>query len=147
MMNENKSFKPVTLVYHVTRLENVEAIEREGLQADADGNIYAFTDLLVADCIASTQVFANPYALFCIRPSGIEGPLFADNVAELSSPLHCVIQQDCIAPEYLWYLGTMSVQQDNLTPWQWMSKARMGLSRSQIEAAYCNACQVNGGLR
>lgn len=144
-MTVKTPFEPVTLFYHVTHLKNVEIIEREGLRADVDGNIYAFTDMLVADNIARSQVFANPYALFQICPSGIVGNMFVDDVAEFSSPLHCIIQQDRIEPRYLRYLGTMAVQDNTLTPWQWMVCATRKLTRHQIEAAYGNAREMKEG--
>jgi len=135
-MVADRPFSPTTFLYHVTHPDNVESIEREGLQAGGDGRIYAFTDLLVADNIACGQVFANPYSLFRICPGGITGDLLADDVAEFSAPFHCVIRQDRIAPEHLRYLGTMHVQEGILTPWQWMIHGMRGLSRSQIESMF-----------
>ena len=141
-MRKNKPFKPVTMFYHVTPPENVAAIEREGLRANEEGTIYAFTDLIVADCIAEGQVFSDPYALFAILGSGVNAPLLADEVAEMSSPLHCVIRQDRIEPRHLCYLGTWPVYREGLTPWQRMRFALMGLSHVEVEAMEGDARRV-----
>lgn len=133
---QRKPFEPIVLFYHLTRPENLEQIEREGLRANAEGDIFAFTDWIAADTIAANQTGANPYALFRIHPSGITGDLFTDEVAELSAPLQCIIRQDRIESQFLDYLGIWPVRED-LTPWQHLVYAQMGMSRQHIEAMIC----------
>jgi len=132
-------FEPATLFYHVTRPEHLASIERDGLRADADGNIFAFTDLIVADTIAAEQVFADPYALLWIAGSGIKGRLYADDVAESCRQFQCIIRQDRIDPRYVHYLATMTVQRDALTPWQRLRDANRGITRQQSEAMFREA--------
>lgn len=128
-----RTFKPPTLLFHLTRPENLETIERDGLWPDSEGNIFAFTDLIVADSIAAEQVFADPYVLLWIHPHGINGKLYADDVAELSHRFQCIIRQERIEPQYVHYLATMRVQTDTLTPWQRLVDASRGYSRQQSE--------------
>lgn len=128
-----RTFKPPMLRFHLTRPENLEPIERDGLRADSEGNIFAFSDLIVADSIAAEQVFADPYVLLWIHPHGINGKLYADDVAEGSHRFQCIIRQERIEPQYVHYLATMRVQTDALTPWQRLLDASRGFSRQQSE--------------
>lgn len=131
-----RTFKPPMLLFHLTRPENLESIERDGLRADSEGNIFAFTDLIVADSIAAEQVFADPYVLLWIHPHGIDGRLYADDVAEGSHRFQCIIRQERIEPRYVHYLATMRVQTDALTPWQRLVDASRGFSRQQSEEMF-----------
>lgn len=128
-----RTFKPPMLLFHLTRPENLELIERDGLRADSEGNIFAFTDLIVADSIAAEQVCADPYVLLWIHPHGINGKLYADDVAEWSQRFQCIIRQERIEPQYVHYLATMRVQTDTLTPWQRLVDASRGVIREQSE--------------
>lgn len=131
-----RTFKPPMLLFHLTRPENLESIERDGLRADSEGNIFAFSDLIVADNIAAEQVFADPYVLLWIHPYGINGKLYADDVAEGSHRFQCIIRQERIEPRYVHYLATMRVQTDALTPWQRLLDASRGFSRQQSEEMF-----------
>lgn len=127
-----RPFNPGMLLYHVTRVEHVESIKREGLRADAEGNIFAFTDLIVAETIAANQVCANPYALFWIHPKGVVGEMCADDVAEFAARFHCIIRQDRIDPEFVHHIGTMLVNQGAPTPWDRLIWAMKGISCPEV---------------
>jgi len=128
-----RTFKPPMLLFHLTWPDNLERIESEGLRADSDGNIFAFTDLIVADSIAAYQVFTETYALLWLHPRGITSKLYADDVGELTRRFQCIIRQERIEPRYVHYLGTMRVQTDRISPWQRLLDASRGLTRQQSE--------------
>jgi hypothetical protein len=143
-----RRFQLSTNLYHITRPEHVEAIEREGLRADDEGNIFAFTDLMVADTIARAQVFADPYALLWVQADGIiKGKVFADEVSEFSAPFQCIIRQPIIPARFVHYLGTMALQPDPLTPWQRLVHARLGMTRRQSEEWRCAVLSAQGGAQ
>jgi len=81
LIKEKIVYIPGVQFYHVTRPENIEAIEAKGLLGNSNNQIFAFTDLLVADCIAESQVFVDPYVEFHIQLAGITGDLWPDDVA------------------------------------------------------------------
>ena len=130
-----REFKSCTLLYHLTPPKYVEQIEREGICAD-EGNIFAFTDLIAASSIAMNQVGADPYAVFWIEAKGITGKLYADDVAESTRRLQCIIRQERIEPQFVHYLGTMALDRNTLAPWQRLLDASRGFSRQQSEAMF-----------
>ncbi len=133
------------LFYHITRPENVEAIECEGLRADPEGNIFAFSDLIVADAIARNQIFADPYVVFWIRSDGIIGEVCADDVAESCRRFQCIIRQEHIEPEHLCYLATMKVETETLTPWQRLWDAACGIPREESEDLWRSVRSLQAG--
>ncbi len=72
-------------LFHLTPIENVESIQKHGLKADEDGEIFVFTELWVADTIVTNQVFAKHYAVFEMKAKGISGKIGPDEVAESSA--------------------------------------------------------------
>ena len=134
-----RPFRPCTLFYHVTRPECVAPIEREGLKADSDGYIRLCTDLIAADAVAANQVFADPYVVFWLQPAGITGALYADDAAESTRQLQCVLRQERVKPQSVHYLGTLALVRDVMTPWMRLLDASRGFSRQQSEAMFAEA--------
>lgn len=99
-------------LYHLTPAENLEAIQRTGIVADTEGNIFAFTDMLVANEIAKNQVFTCRYAVLEIDRKGVVGRLRPDQVAEFSSGYHRIIRQAKIFPEFCQHVGTFDTNYD-----------------------------------
>jgi len=110
----------VTMLYHLTDPRNIDSITREGLRANDDGEIYLFTELVIANTLAVNQVCLREYALFQIDPEGITGGLHKDDVAELSAPYQRIVRQDGIDPRYIQYVGTRDSVTDRPTEWDYM---------------------------
>lgn len=109
--------------FHITAPENVSAILKEGLKANADGEIFLFEiatfptiiagkDLQpiqvvesVENHIAKNQIFLERYAVLGIDADGINGELEADNVAELCAKYQYIARQDIIKPEFITLIG------------------------------------------
>jgi hypothetical protein len=62
-----------SVLFHLSRVVNLESILCDGLRANEGGDIFAFTDMVVANTIALNQVFAERYAVFAIDPKGVTG--------------------------------------------------------------------------
>lgn len=88
-------------LYHVTRPESVAAILKLGLRANAEGHIFALTDLAFVINIAQLQIFIPAFAVLKIAPKGITGKVGPDDVGELTAPWHRIIHQDVIKPKFL----------------------------------------------
>ena len=132
----------VDICYHLTPAENLEGIEREGIVANDEGQIFAFTDMLVANTIACNQVGIKNYAVFAILPAGITGIVSPDDVAELSAPWQKIVMQDRIDPEHLLYLGKHKVETISSTPWTYAQWALSGLDRQGAEAIIAEIAQL-----
>lgn len=102
-------------LYHITDPKNKEAIQREGLKANA-GKIFLFEDIsfkpewykepyCVADHIALNQVGLKEFAMFKVGMNGIKGLLMPDDVGEMCSKWQWYVEQDRIEPEYIEYVG------------------------------------------
>jgi hypothetical protein len=88
-------------LFHLTHLDNVKAILADGIKANEDGEIFVFTDTIVADTIARDQVFLKEYAIFRIYRKGISFELLPDEVAEFSAPFQRIIKMSRIPPRCL----------------------------------------------
>ena len=99
-------------LYHLTSPKAVEKIKIEGLKADAEGYIYAITELYkkdivfavkvsIADIIATTQTFLPEYILITIDTKGIKSKLESDNVGEINAKYQVRFRQDIIELKFL----------------------------------------------
>jgi len=119
-------------VFHLTPAVNVSRIQRDGIRANGDGEIFAFTDPIVANTIAREQVGAKRYAVFAIHPAGLRGKLYADRVGELSARFQVVIRQDRIEPEHVHHVGTYATQPFP-DAWDHAKYRAMGYTREQVD--------------
>jgi hypothetical protein len=104
--------------YHVTDVNNIEQIKKDGLKANEEGLIFVFTDMVVSGLIAKEQYgLVDRYAVFKIFSRGITGRVIKDRVAEFSAPYQRVIIQEKIEKRYIDFLGTFKV--DPYEPNEW----------------------------
>jgi hypothetical protein len=104
--------------YHVTDVNNVDQIKRDGLKANEEGLIFVFTDMIASGLIAKEQFgLVDRYAVFKICSNGITGRVIKDRVAEFSAPYQRVIIQEEIEKRYIDFLGTFKV--DPYEPNEW----------------------------
>jgi len=107
--------------YHVTDVNNVDQIKRDGLKANEEGLIFVFTDMIVSGSIAKEQYgLVDRYAVFKIYSNGITGRVIKDRVAEFSAPYQRVIIQEKILKRYIDFLGTFRVDSYESTEWDFL---------------------------
>lgn len=101
-------------LYHITPVENLESILKNGLIGDEYNNIYLFREEKirinnitnnVRDCIASGQLGLDEYVLLHIHKRGIKSPILHDMVSEITSPFQYYIEQSLIDPKYISFKG------------------------------------------
>lgn len=127
----------MTSFFHLTPPENVKPILETGLRGNEDGEIYVFTDMLVANVIAKEQVFTRRYAVFAIDPAGITGKVMPETAAEFSAGHQRIIVQDRIAPEYLKLTGEWDTIIDKPTEWDYLvNRAVYGDTREQVDRIF-----------
>jgi hypothetical protein len=115
--SSHNSMKPIRSFHHVTAVKNVDAILKHGLRGGVSPRnrgeklltpsifvlIYGFQAL--TDNIAINQLWIDKdikqYAVIRIRAKGVTGRVLDDNVAEASAPLHRIIEQDVIEPQFI----------------------------------------------
>jgi hypothetical protein len=95
-------------LYHLTNPHNHASIMRNGIPAKA-GAILVFTDMLVADAVARSQMGMKRYTVYSIDPKGITGALIKNNVAEFPQSYQCILHQRSISPQFLTVVGTYDV--------------------------------------
>jgi hypothetical protein len=104
--------------YHVTDVNSVDQIKRDGLKANEEGLIFVFTDMIVSGSIAKNQFgLVDRYAVFKIYSNGITGRVIKDRVAEFSALYQRVIIQEKIQKSYIDFLGVFRV--DSYEPTEW----------------------------
>jgi hypothetical protein len=107
-------------LYHLSPVENIDAIQNEGIRASDDGAIYAFTHMVVANTVARDQVFTDRYAIFRILTRGVSGEVLPDNVAEFASPFQRRIMQQRIEVGHVHLLGVREVIVDRPTEFDFL---------------------------
>jgi hypothetical protein len=123
-------------LYHLTPSENASEILKEGIKADEEGNIFAFTEMIVANEIAKNQVFTERYCVFRISRRGIKGEILKDNVAEFSACFQRIIKQDHIEPKFLRKMCEEDTVLLKPTAWDYMIGARLGETKEQTDAKF-----------
>ena len=112
--------------YHVTDVNNVDQIKRDGLKANEEGLIFVFTDMIVSGLIAKEQYgLVDRYAVFKIYSNGITGRVIKDRVAEFSAPYQRVIIQAKILNRYIDFLGVFRVDPYESTEWDLLLLKRL----------------------
>jgi hypothetical protein len=111
--------------FHLTPSNNTHKIKKEGIKADEEGNIFVFTDMLVANEIAKNQVFTEQYAVFKIERKGITGKIEKDNVAEFAAFYQRIIKQKTIKPKFVKFMSVEDTVFDKPTTWDYLVYARM----------------------
>ncbi len=107
----------VTAYFHITAVENVDAILREGLKGGTNPRnrgethtkptIYVLIDGKegLHDDVAMNQIWpfadVESYAVVRIDPNGVTGVVKADDVAEFTAVFSRAIEQRVISPEFL----------------------------------------------
>ena len=121
--------------YHVTDVNNVERIKRDGLKADEDGLIFVFTDMIVADTTAKNQCFLKDrYAVFKIHSKGITGRVIKDRVVEFSAPYHRIIIQEKISKRHIDFVGSFIINDDEPTEWDYLLLKKLrGLNKADAK--------------
>ena len=122
--------------YHLTPVENVAAIRKKGIRADEEGEVFIFTDLIVANVIAKEEVGTDHYAVFEIDPRGITGKVEPDLVAEFSASFQLIVHQEIIDPRWLTLVGEFETIYDRPTDWDYMLGERLGQSRKEVDARF-----------
>ena len=108
-------------IYHLTPHENTKSILKEGIKANEYGDIYVFTDMLVADTIAKNQIFTKRYSVFEINRKGIKVKLIPDQCAEFSQGFQRIIKQNEIDPKYLELIyEDIEIITNGLTEWDYL---------------------------
>ena len=124
--------------YHVTDVNNVDQIKRDGLKANEEGLIFVFTDMIVSGSIAKNQFgLVDRYAVFKIYSNGITGRVIKDRVAEFSAPYQRVIIQEKIQKSYIDFLGVFRV--DPYEPAEWdllLLKRFQGLTKKDARKVF-----------
>jgi hypothetical protein len=112
--------------YHATDVNNVEQIKKDGLNANEEGLIFVFTDMIVSGFIAKKQYgLVDRYAVFKIYSKGITGRVIKDRVAEFSAPYQRVIIQEKISKRYIEFLGTYKINPYESTEWDLLLMKRL----------------------
>jgi len=145
MNNADPKPRPGAQLKHLTPEENLPAILKEGLAANDDGEIFAYTDDLVADTIAKNQVFTKRYAVLLIDPAGVTGNVVDDNVSEFSAGYQRIITQKRIGPQHLRHTGTFDVVTARPTAWDYIVGVQVyGWTEEQVDDhfACCSKLRV-----
>jgi hypothetical protein len=114
---ENEEEENIDAYYHITAVENLESIMREGLKGGTKPRnrptavpapstfVLISKDAGLTEQVALTQIWVGEdvgeYAILRIDPAGVTGPVLPDLVGEFTAPWHRIIQQDVIQPRYL----------------------------------------------
>jgi len=122
--------------FHLTPAKRAAAIRRDGIKADSRGDIFVFTDMVVANEIAKSQVFAKRYTVFEIDRQGVTGRFRRDNVAELAAANQRIIRQSRIEAKFLATVGTFDVITDRPVGWDYFVGSRMGLTTEQVDGRF-----------
>ena len=124
--------------YHVTDVNNVDQIKRDGLKANEEGLIFVFTDMIVSSLIAKEQYgLVDRYAVFKIYSDGITGRVIKDRVAEFSAPYQRVIIQAKILNRYIDFLGVFRVDPYESTEWDLLLLKRLkGLTTKDVRKTF-----------
>jgi hypothetical protein len=93
-----------TEYYHISDIENVDSILKNGLRANKQMHIFVCTSLSLLPIIASGQLGIIEYSIFKLNPQGIEVTPIHDNVAELGNEYQFIIKQPVINPIYIVHL-------------------------------------------
>jgi hypothetical protein len=124
--------------YHVTDVNNVDQIKRDGLKANEEGLIFVFTDMMASGLIAKEQYgLVDRYAVFKICSNGITGRVIKDRVAEFSAPYQRVVIQAKIQKSYIDFLGVFRV--DSYEPAEWdllLLKRFKGLTKKDARKVF-----------
>ena len=107
--NTNKRY------FHVTHINNVPSISKDGLKANERGEIYIFDEYRYSTTIAVNQCgYNDSYAVFEINPKGIDVELISDNVAESTAKSQFIIIQNHILPKYVKHINNIFVDLKNV---------------------------------
>lgn len=117
-INAEKSVRKRKFYFHVTAIENIDTIKKNGLKANEEGHIFVFTDQKVAQEIAVYQCFLNKVALFMIDSRGITGKVIRDRVTEFVASYHRIIIQDKISKQYVRFHHSWEIDFDKPTPFE-----------------------------
>ena len=135
-MPSKRPKRPRQVYYHLSDARNMLTIREGGIVANGDGEIFLFTDMLVANVIAKSQVFVDRYVVFEVAPDGIQGELRDDNVAEFSHSFQRILKQDRIAPEHLQLVGEYETIHDRPTEWDYVLGERLGQSHEFVDEGF-----------
>ena len=123
--------------YHLTDCENAAKIMQEGIKANKNDEIFVFTDMLVANSIAKTQVFTQRYSVFKIDRKGISGKILKDNVEELTAGYHRIIKQKLIKPKFLKFICEKKTIVFEPTKWDYLYHAQLfGMTRNEVDQQF-----------
>jgi hypothetical protein len=108
--------------YHITKLNNLQSILKNGLRCNSEGEIFVFENKsiglnnitnTIADCIANNQIFLNEYVMFEINGKGFNSELINDNVGEISSNQQWLIKQTLIDKKHIQIYGIFKTNYKN----------------------------------
>ena len=94
--------------YHVTEVENVDSILKNGLKADEEGLIYVYdtysvdlegVDIFLSDIITLGQLGYKKYAVIKVNAEPYRKYAKPDNVGELCASYHRILKVKIIKPE------------------------------------------------
>ena len=120
--------------YHLTDCENAPKVIQEGIKSDRYGQIFVFTDMLVANPIAKDQVFTKRYSVFKIDPKGITGEILEDYAGEFTQIYHKIIKQELIKPEFLKLICEKDTLFIEPASWDYIYYSQLfGWSRDEVD--------------
>ena len=146
-MPRKQATQPRERYYHLSPTEHAASIQECGIRADRDGRIFLFTDMLVANVIAKSQVHTRRYVVFEIAPDGVCGPLEPDEVAEFSHPFQRILRQQRVAPEHLRLVGTYDTVVDYPVEWDYRLAERQGESREYVDEVFAAHRECRAAIR
>ena len=114
-----------TIYYHLTPSKKADRIKQYGIAANKHGEIFVFTNIIVANTIARDQIFTDRYTLFEIAQNGITGTIIADKVSEFSASFQRIVKQDYLAPEFLTVVGEYETIYLWPTAWDYLSRGNL----------------------
>jgi len=136
-INAEKAVRKHRVYFHVTSVENIDQIQKTGLDANEEGHIFVFTGKKVAEDVALNQCGLEKVALFIIDSRGITGKVIRDRVVEYAAPYHRIIIQDKISRRYVKFLYSWTIDFDDPTPWQlYKIQKTEGLSKEDAKKRF-----------
>lgn len=123
-------------LYHLTDPKNRAAIEAVGLTANEDGEIFTFTDMLVANTIARDQVFLERYIVFQIDAKSFRRKIGRDDVAEFSASLHRIVKAPNIPAKLITFVGEFETIFREPTEWDFVIGEARGVSRHKTSETF-----------
>jgi hypothetical protein len=105
--------------FHITAVEKIDSVRKNGIKANEDGQIFVFTSMIVSEAIATNQLgFVDEFAVFRIDSKGITGEVIMDLDAEFEAPYQRIIIQEKISKRHIEFIGSFIINPNEPTEWE-----------------------------